>query len=546
MISGSRQIRNQVFRSLLPNRGASSRLSAMQSFSSARPLPSYDYHEAPAPRSRMMRKKVASIPSNLTVIVEPEHETPAIVVSASEADVCNDPFESRSPMTLKFIDRECPIVSKLHLVTPADDVPRGVWPVFRLMDENGSFRDPACDSMENPIATTGSSTTTRRTSVDYNIDELKRQLLDEYPFQSTEITKSGLLESAKNDFADTQTKNTLLRVHAQMMRLREMDEILLNAQRQGRISFYMTCRGEEAIHMGAASALDLGDPVFAQYREQGLLMWRGFTLDQFCNQCFSNKADLGKGRQMPVHYGSRALNYHTISSPLGTQIPQAVGAAYRLKLAGLPNVVLCVFGDGCASTTDFHSGMNFAATLNAPVIFLCRNNGYAISTPVTDQYAGDGIVSRAPGYGMAAIRVDGNDVFAMHAAVREAKKYALENNAPVFIEAMTYRQGHHSTSDDSTRYRSKEEIEDYAQPTDPLARLGYFLRRHNWMTTEKEAEIRSQEKIAVLKAMGQAERLPPPSLESLFTDVYHEIPPHLMEQQDQLRNHMAKYPQKYK
>jgi 2-oxoisovalerate dehydrogenase E1 component alpha subunit len=242
----------------------------------------------------------------------------------------------------------------------------------------------------------------------------------------------------------------------------------------------------------------------------------------------------------------RALNYHTISSPLGTQLPQAVGAAYRLKLAGLPNVALCVFGDGCASTIDFHSAMNFAATLKAPVVFLCRNNGYAISTPVTDQYAGDGIVSRAPGYGIAAIRVDGNDVFAMHAAVREAKKYALDNQAPVLIEAMTYRQGHHSTSDDSTRYRSKEEVDDFAQRMDPLTRLGNFLRRHTSMTAEKEAEIRSGEKVAVLKAMGQAERLPPPSLDSLFEDVYHDIPPHLMEQQKQLRDHMAKYPQKYK
>ena len=145
--------------------------------------------------------------------------------------------------------------------------------------------------------------------------------------------------------------------------------------------------------------------------------------------------DLGKGRQMPVHYGCRALNYQTISSPLGTQIPQAVGAAYLCKLQGKPNVTVCYFGDGAASTTDFHSAMNFAATLKTPVVFFCRNNGYAISTPVTDQYAGDGIASRAPGYGMAAIRVDGNDTFAVNAVVREAKKYALEHNAPVLIEA---------------------------------------------------------------------------------------------------------------
>ena len=242
-----------------------------------------------------------------------------------------------------------------------------------------------------------------------------------------------------------------------MLRLREMDSIFQNAQRQGRISFYLTCRGEEAIHFGATTALENQDVILGQYREQGPLMWRGFTLQQFSDQCFSNASDLGKGRQMPIHYGSRALNYHTISSPLGTQIPQAVGVALRLKMlaAGTADtidennnqskqgVAMCFFGEGCTSTTDFHSGLNFAATLKCPVIFFCRNNGYAISTSVKEQYVSDGVVSKAPGYGMAGIRVDGNDVFAVHAAVREARKYALKNNAPVLIEGMSYRQGHH-------------------------------------------------------------------------------------------------------
>ncbi len=150
--------------------------------------------------------------------------------------------------------------------------------------------------------------------------------------------------------------------------------------------------------MGSASALQPQDYIFAQYREAGLLMWRGFSLEQFCNQCFSNDLDLGKGRQMPVHYGCRALNYQTISSPLGTQITQAVGAAYRFKLDALANknrerknnddeatapaISIVYFGDGAASTVDFHSGCNFAATLKTPMIFFCRNNGYAIATPV--------------------------------------------------------------------------------------------------------------------------------------------------------------------
>ncbi|GAX21827.1 2-oxoisovalerate dehydrogenase E1 component alpha subunit [Fistulifera solaris] len=324
-----------------------------------------------------------------------------------------------------------------------------------------------------------------------------------------------------------------------------MDGILLNAQRQGRISFYLTCRGEEAILMGAASALEVGDPVFAQYREQGVLMWRGFTLEQFTNQCFSNILDLGKGRQMPIHYGSRALNYHTVSSPLGTQLPHAVGAAYRLKLAGEHHVAVCFFGDGSTSTPDFHSALNFAATLNAPVIFLCRNNGYAISTPTSDQFAGDGVISRAPGYGMAGIRVDGNDIFAVHAAVREAKQYALSNNAPVLIEAMTYRQGHHSTSDDSSQYRSVDEVLVTTENHDPLNRLEAFLKKYNLLSEEDVEDMQKQERKDVVKAMEQAERRPPVPMRELFTDVYHEMPLHLQRQQAQLEAHVKKYPEKY-
>jgi 2-oxoisovalerate dehydrogenase E1 component alpha subunit len=377
------------------------------------------------------------------------------------------------------------------------------------------------------------------------LKHLRSKLTQEYPHQAAEIEASALLRNSELPFEDTNSTNTLLRAHRQIVRLRTMDTILHNAQRQGRISFYMTCTGEEAIHMGSASALDKQDHIFAQYREHGLLMWRGFTLDQFTNQCFSNELDLGKGRQMPVHYGSREMYYHTVSSPLGTQLPQAVGVAYRLKLMKQPNIAICFFGDGCASTTDFHAAMNFAATLSAPVVFFCRNNGYAISTPVTEQYAGDGVVARAPGYGMAAIRVDGNDIFAVHAAVREARKYALDNNAPVLIEAMTYRLGHHSTSDDSTRYRSSDEVEDFSDQMDPLHRFHKFLMRHGQLTEEELTVMKNEERVAVLNAIKQAENRPPPSIESMFEDVYKEIPSHLVEQMKELKEHLAKYPDEY-
>ena len=233
-----------------------------------------------------------------------------------------------------------------------------------------------------------------------------------------------------------------------------MDRILYDAQRQGRISFYMTNYGEEAAQIGSISALRPDDLVFAQYREAGVILYRGYSIQNCCDQCCGNHDDLAKGRQMPVHYGSRDLNYVTISSPLTTQLPQAVGSAYAFKRAREDRVVIVYFGEGAASEGDAHAAFNFAATLRCPVIFFCRNNGFAISvslylgfdidsklfqTPTEDQYSGDGIASRAPGYGMMTIRVDGNDLMAVFNATAKAREIALAENRPVMIEAMTYR-----------------------------------------------------------------------------------------------------------
>lgn len=428
-----------------------------------------------------------------------------------------------------------PVTSELKIITAQDDTPPGIWPVFRMMDESGNFIRP-----KTAVAET-------QTPTRHDLSELRMTLEVEYPHFATKIQSCGLLRPSQFAFADTQSDNTLLRAHRHMHRLRQMDTILQNAQRQGRISFYMTHSGEEAIHFGSASALKPQDMVFAQYREAGVLMWRGFSLDQFCNQCFANDRDLGRGRQMPVHYGSRALNYQTISSPLGTQLPQAVGAAYKLKLDGKSKpmeeraVTIAYFGDGAASSVDFHSACNFAATLRAPVIFFCRNNGFAISTPVKDQYAGDGIVSRAPGYGMAGVRVDGNDLFAVHAAVSEARKLALETSRPVMIEAMTYRQGHHSTSDDSSRYREAEEVRSAVEESDPVRRLDRFLERFGWVDDNESKAIEDEERMDVLKAMESAEARPGNSLDAMFEDVYYEKPPHLIRQEESLKQHLLKH-----
>lgn len=336
-----------------------------------------------------------------------------------------------------------------------------------------------------------------------------------------------------------------VKMYKTMVRIQALDDIFYNAQRQGRISFYMQSAGEEAIHIGSAAALEKEDIVLAQYREVGILLWRGFPLQQCADQCFSNMSDLGKGRQMPVHYGSKELNYQTISSPLATQLPQAVGVAYSLKLSGDNALPICYFGEGAASEGDFHAALNFASTLDVPMIFFCRNNGYAISTPSSEQYRGDGIASRAAGYGMHCIRVDGNDIFAVYMATKAARTLALEKSCPVLIEAMTYRRGHHSTSDDSTRYRSISEIQHWQDNFDPVKRVRMFLETKNWWDEDKEQTLRDSERLAVLQALELAEKKSKPGLNTMFEDVYKTKLPHLLAQEKELLEHMEKYPEYY-
>ncbi|SET57327.1 thiamine pyrophosphate-dependent dehydrogenase E1 component subunit alpha [Thalassotalea agarivorans] len=334
------------------------------------------------------------------------------------------------------------------------------------------------------------------------------------------------------------------RIYKTLVFHRVLDERMIAAQRQGRVSFYMAALGEEAASVGSAAGLADQDMIMAQYREQGALMYRGFTLDQFMNQLFSNEQDLGKGRQMPIHYGSNELNYMTISSPLGTQIPQAAGYAYGQKMQGKDAVTICYFGEGAASEGDFHAGLNMAAVHQAPVIFFCRNNGYAISTPAEEQFAGNGIASRGVGYGIKTLRIDGNDILAVLKATQEARKYCIEEGKPVVIEAMSYRLGAHSTSDDPTGYRTKEEEEKW-QAHDPILRMKQWMLNQSWWTEEQDSEIFEQLREDVLAALKVAEKIDKPALEDLVSDVYDQVPEMLEQQLNELKAHIKKYPDAY-
>ncbi|KAL9060607.1 MAG: hypothetical protein Q9162_000558 [Coniocarpon cinnabarinum] len=356
--------------------------------------------------------------------------------------------------------------------------------------------------------------------------------------------------------------DALLAMYRNMVTVSILDIIMYESQRQGRLSFYMVSAGEEGIAVGSSAALKPQDVIFAQYREAGVLAQRGFTLDDFMAQLFANRRDPGRGRNMPVHYGWGQGNVHTISSPLATQIPQAAGAAYALKLrqTGIvppeegaqsqgSGVAVCYFGEGAASEGDFHAGLNMAATRGCPIVFVCRNNGYAISTTTLEQYRGDGIASRGVGYGIDTVRVDGNDILAVHEVIAEARRRALGEDdkgmRPVLIEAMSYRVSHHSTSDDSFAYRAKIEVEDWKRRDSPIVRLRKYLENQGVWDDQKEKDWRSQTRKNILDAFKKAEREKKPPLRNLWEDVYENVTDEQNEQMANMRRMIETYPNEY-
>lgn len=340
-------------------------------------------------------------------------------------------------------------------------------------------------------------------------------------------------------FTDSIEKGQVIKAYQTMMLTRHVDERMVTLQRQGLISFAMSSLGEEACAVGSAAALELSDWMYPQYREAGIIFWRGLTPEEYIDHMFCNGADVILGRQMPNHFGSRALNVVTVSSPIGTKIPHAAGAGYAMKYLKEASVAIVYFGEGAASEGDFHCGLNFAAVRKTPTIFFCRNNGYAISTPARCQYASEGIAPEGPGHGVTTYRVDGNDFFAVYAIVKQARKECLEGKGPILIEAMTYRMGAHSTSDDPTRYRKEDEASSW-KLKDPLHRLRKYLEdQHLWDASKEEEALKSCE-AQVTEAIAKAKQKPKPPLESMIQSVYFETPAKLKEELNELKTFFPK------
>lgn len=317
-----------------------------------------------------------------------------------------------------------------------------------------------------------------------------------------------------------------------MLQVRLLDDRFIKMQRQGRLGFYMTSTGEEATHL-AVAALRPTDWVFPSYREPGAFFHRGYSIRAFTNQLYGNSEDPIKGRQMPVHHSFRAGNMVSISSPVGTQIPQAAGTAWAARIARKDDVAVVYFGEGTASTGDFHVGLNFAGVFKAPCIFICRNNGWAISTKSTHQTAARTIAQRATAYGFPGARVDGNDLYAVLATMEDAVARARAGEGPTLIEAVTYRRQGHSSSDDPSVYRDPEEPKRWERH-DPIERWKRHLSVRGLWSEDLEARYRQEIVDELTSAIADAEKLGPPPVDSLFDDVFAELPPHLQEQRREL------------
>ncbi|KAA3606716.1 MAG: hypothetical protein DWQ01_17015 [Planctomycetota bacterium] len=335
-------------------------------------------------------------------------------------------------------------------------------------------------------------------------------------------------------------REVLLRMYRAMASVRHFDDRCMKLQRTGRIGFSIPNLGIEAVSVGAAATLDPEcDWIAPSYRDFGMAFFHGISVEKMMDTQFGNGEDHNKGRQMPVHFTFLdPIRFLSISSPIGTHLPQAVGVAMAMQRKQEKGVCLVSFGDGGTSSLGFHSGLNFAGVYKAPVVFLCQNNQWAISCPLEKQTASESIAIKGEAYGIPGVRVDGNDVLAVYRAVRDAVKKAREGGGPTLIEAVTMRMGGHSTSDDPSRYVDQELMEEW-KLKDPLKRFREYLFAEG-LLDEAGVEALDQELSEQIQAAAKAAAAKPrPGLETIFSDVYETFPAHLQVQRDQCIQHFA-------
>jgi len=322
---------------------------------------------------------------------------------------------------------------------------------------------------------------------------------------------------------------TLLRVHDTMRLVRALDERMITLQRQGRAGFYGACTGEEAAVLGTAAALRPTDWIFPALRQNAAMLFRGFPLTAYVAQVLGNSGDVNKARQMPSHHAALSVRQVSWSSCIANQLPQAIGMARAIKLKGESDVAVGYCGDGGTSEGEFHVAMNLAALWKPPLVLVVQNNQWAISVPLERQTLVTRIADKAAAYGMPGVRVDGNDVLAVHAVMSEAVERARRGEGPTLIEAFTYRVGAHSTSDDPSRYRDESITERWKQ-LDPVARLEAYLEARGLRKRADIEDLTRRSIAEVDKSVREAEATPAVAPSTLIEDVYAAPPQALLEQ----------------
>ncbi|RJQ74599.1 MAG: pyruvate dehydrogenase (acetyl-transferring) E1 component subunit alpha [Desulfobacteraceae bacterium] len=318
----------------------------------------------------------------------------------------------------------------------------------------------------------------------------------------------------------------LLRLYRCMLLARRFDERQLDLQRQGRIGTFPPIQGQEAAHLGAVAPLRPSDWMVPSFRELAAEMWRGRSLE---NVIIANNGFEQAGA-MPE--SSRNL---PMAVPVASQIPHAVGLAWAAKYRKTDEVVMTFFGDGATSEGDFHEGLNFAAVYQIPVVFVCQNNHWAISVPLSQQTRSKTLAQKAVAYGMPGMQVDGNDILAVYTAAREAIERARGGGGPSLIECVTYRLTMHTTADDPKRYRTDEEVQRWRR-RDPLPRFERYLINKGVLTEDHvrvlDSEIAQEIQIAVGRAEEQMQTLRDPM--AIFDHLYADLPPYTNAQKQML------------
>jgi len=335
------------------------------------------------------------------------------------------------------------------------------------------------------------------------------------------------------DLADPEIPHDqLIRLYETMVLVRAIDDRGWTLQRSGRVEFWIPHRGLEAVHNAATLAFDAKDWIWMGYRHPGVMLLRGVALLQLFTQFFGRVGEPLKGRRLPTMMGDGRVNIVPMTTQVGSYIPHACGAAWGAKLKGHETRFLAIFGDGATSRGEFHSGMNFAGIHKPPIVFVCENNGWAISTPQSLQTASATFAEKGDAYGLRNLRVDGNDPLAVYSVVRKARELAPEQGASL-IEAITYRMGFHTSSDNPDLYRTSEDVAIW-EPWDPLTRMRKYLQRKKLWDDTREEALWARCKSDIADAVNQAEALDFPHPATMFDDTFRELTWMLEEQRAQL------------